>query len=535
MNIRRGRLTSACMVAMIACLLAGCKQSPRAPEMVLNLGNYAEPQDLDPHIITGVTELNIISALLEGLVDDDPRDLHPVPGVAQRWDISADGLTYAFHLRPDAKWSNGDRMTSRDFSWSFRRMLSPGLGAEYAYMLYPMKGAEDFNKGRSTDTASLGMQTPDDSTLVIILGKPTPYFLSLLSHNAWMPVHRATIEKFGTMDQRGTAWTKQGNFVGNGPFILKTWRVNTVVSVVKSPTYWDRATVKLDEINFYPYESVQTEERAFRSGQLNVTYSVPLNLIDFYKKEHPDRIHIDPYLATYFYRFNTTRRPFDDVRVRRALAMAVDRPAITKDILKGGQLPAYYFTPPGTAGYTARCPFAADIAAAQKLLAEAGYPGGRGFPEIELLFNTSDQHLVIAQAVQEMWKNNLGIAVRLVNQEWKVYLETQKELAYGVCRSGWTGDYNDPNTFLDMWVTGGGNNQTGWSNAVYDSLIRQASMTADAAQRFECFQQAEAVLMREMPIMPIYFYTSLSLRDPRVKGFWPTILNKHPYKYIYIE
>lgn len=502
---------------------------------VLNIGNYAEPQDLDPHIITGVTELNIIASLLEGLVSEDPQDLHPVPGVARSWEASSDGMSYTFHLRADARWSNGDPVTSRDFAWSFRRILMPGLGAEYAYMLYPIKGAEEFNKGKTSDTASLGVQTPDDTTLTIALARPTPYFLSLLNHNAWFPVHRPTVEKFGKIDARGTPWTKQGNFVGNGPFALKTWEINKVITVGKSSTYWDRDRVKLDAINFYPVDNMITEERMFQTGQLDITHGLPPAKIDYYRQNHPELLHIDPYLATYFYLFNVARPPLNDQRVRRALAMTIDRESIVKNVTKGGQNPAYAVTPPNTAGYTAQPGFSMDVAAAKKLLAEAGYPDGKGFPQLEVLYNTSETHQLIAQAIQEMWKQNLNIQVSLVNQEWRVYQESQTRRDYAISRFGWTGDYNDPNTFLDMWTTGNGNNRAGWSNATYDSLIAAASLTFDKDRRYACFQEAEKILLTELPVVPIYFYTNVTLRSRKVKGWNPTILDHHPYKYVWIE
>jgi oligopeptide transport system substrate-binding protein len=317
--------------------------------------------------------------------------------------------------------------------------------------------------------------------------------------------------------------------------VLKSWEVNREVVVARSETYWDRGTTRLNEIHFYPIESGQTEERAFRSGQLHVTYSVPINRIDFYRKEHPELLHTDPYLATYYYLLNVNRPPLDNVDVRRALAMSIDREAIVKDVTKGGQTPANSFTPPGTAGYRTDARIPTDTASARQLLARAGYPGGKGFPTLEILYNTSEAHQLIAQAIQEMWRKNLGINVTLVNQEWKVYLDAQTRKDYQVSRAGWTGDYVDPNTFLDLWVTGGGNNRTGWSNARYDSLIRAASLTADTGSRYAAFRSAEAILLDQASIIPVYFYTSMSLIQPSVQGWYPNILNHHPYKYVFLK
>lgn len=504
-------------------------------EQIINIGNGTEPQDLDPHVVTGQTEHFVIMSLLEGLVTEDPVDLHPIPGSAESWEISADQKVYTFHLRKNGKWSNGDLLTASDFLESFKRILTPSLGSEYSYMHWVVKNARAYNEGKLKNFDEVGYKVLDDYTLQITLESSTPYFLSLLNHDSWFPVPLKVIRKFGDPYLRGNRWTHPGNFVGNGPFALSKWRVNDVVAVKKSPTYWDHENVRLNGINFYPIESDDTEERAFRSGQIHVTYTMPLAKIDYYKENFPDLLHINAFLGCYFYKFNVTKPPLNDKRVRRALTLAVDREAIVHTVTRGGQIPAYNLTPPGTAGYTCRTLIRGDLAEAKRLLAEAGYPGGKGMPTIELLYNTLESHRTIAEAIQQMWKSNLGIDVRLVNQEWKVYLDAQRTLNYQICRASWIGDYVDPNSFLDMWLTGGGNNETGWSNPQYDRLIEEASRTADANQRLEVFQKAEAILMDELPILPIYFYTSTRALRPEVKGWYPTILDMHPYKFVYLE
>jgi oligopeptide transport system substrate-binding protein len=347
-------------------------------------------------------------------------------------------------------------------------------------------------------------------------------------------VHPPTIEKFGAAGRRGTPWTRAGNFVGNGPFTLKKWETNRAIVAEKNPMYWDAERVRLRQVQFFPIESDQTEERAFRSGQLHVTHTVPVNKLEYYRSREPSLLHVGPYLATYYYLINVHKPPLDNVKVRKALAMALDRDAIVR-LLKAGQLPAHFFTPPATAGYTAGSSIPTDTARAARLLAEAGYPGGKGFPPIDILYNTSEMHQTIAQAVQEMWRAALGIPVTLTNQEWKVYLDAQTRKAYDVSRAGWTGDYNDPTTFLDLWVTGGGNNRTGWSDPRYDSLIAAAASTRDQARRFGLFQEAEEILLDQASIIPIYFYVSQSLRHPAVQGWYTNILDRHPYKYVYLE
>jgi oligopeptide transport system substrate-binding protein len=504
-------------------------------EQILHKGNGQEVQDLDPQIVNGVGEYNVISALLEGLVSEDPHDLHPVPGVAERWDISPDGRTYTFHLRPNAKWSNGDPVTAHDFVESYHRILSPALGADGAYMLHVVRNAEAFNKGTLTDFNQVGFRALDDRTLEIALTNPTPYFLSLLNYDAWFPVHIPTVKKYGPLYERGSYWTKPGRFIGNGPFTLEEWRLNQDIRVKKSPTYWDAARVHLNGIVFHTIDSNNVEERAFRSGQLHVTDSLPINRIDRYRREQPELLRIDPYLGTYFFRVNVTKPILNLRLVRRALGMAIDRQSIVDHVTHGGQLPAFCFTPPDTAGYTCGAALPYDPEAARQALVEAGFPDGRGIPPIELLFNTSENHKIIAEAVQQMWRQQLNIEARLVNQELKVYYDTRRQMNYQVIRSTWIGDYVDPNSFLNLWATNGPNNETGWSNPAYDHLLAEAAQTNDRAARYRAFQKAEAILLDEAPILPVYFYTHAFLIRPSVKGWFPTILDHHPYKYVYLE
>jgi oligopeptide transport system substrate-binding protein len=527
-------------VIAVLSLFTGCGRRETLVEacdrrQILLIGNGTEPQELDPDIVTGVQEYHIMLSLLEGLVVPDPVDLHPIPGVAERWDISPDARVYTFHLRTNALWSNGDPVTAKDFLESYKRILTPSLASEYSYMHYVVKNAEAYNTNGITDFSKVGYKVLDDHTLQITLDNPTPYFLSLLTHHSWFPVHMPTVRKYGDPYQRGNKWTRAGHFVGNGPFDLANWRVNDVIEVRKSPTYWDHEHVRLNGIRFYPIESDDTEERAFRAGQLHITEMVPLSKIESYTNNHPDLISIGPYLGTYFYRLNVTKPPLNDKRVRRALALAIDREAIVKDVTKGGQLPAYNFTPPGTAGYTCRTQLHEDIAEAKRLLAEAGYPDGKGMPPVDILYNTLESHRAIAEAIQQMWKTKLGVDARLRNEEWKVYLDAQRSLDYQVCRAAWIGDYADPNSFLDMWETGGGNNETGWSSPEYDRLIAQAAATTNPEKRLEEFQKAEAILLDEMPEIPIYFYTRVFLMRPEVKGWYPTILDNHLYNGVYLE
>lgn len=502
---------------------------------ILHRGNGEEPQDLDPHVVTGMPEHRIFLALLEGLVAKDPKDLSIVPGVAESWTISEDQLTYTFHLRSEAKWSNGEKLTAHDFVYSWRRALMPALGNQYVYMLFYIKNAKRFHLGEVTNFKEVGVKALDDQTLRVELESPTPFFLQLLDHYSYYPVHPPTIEKFGGIDRRGSRWTRQGNFVGNGPFTLKEWVLNRILVVEKNPFYWDADIVRLNEIRFYPVQNYSTEERMFRTGQLHITQELPADKVAVYREKSPETLNITPYLGTYFYRLNTTFKPLDDTRVRRALAMTIDREQIVKKITKAGQIPAYTLTPPNTNGYTARSSIPYDIEKAKALLAEAGYPDGKNFPTLTLLYNTSETHRKIAIAVQQMWKKTLNIDITLENQDWKVYLENESNMNYVVSRAAWIGDYLDPNTFLDMFVTGGGNNRTGWSSPEYDALIAKAAVTANQTERFAIFQQAEQILTEEVPIIPIYTYTRNHLLSTDVKGWPPNILDHHPYKNVYLS
>lgn len=505
-------------------------------EQIFHVGNGGEPQDLDHQTLTGVPEHKIVMALAEGLVMEDPKTLDPRPGVAETWEISPDGKTYTFHLRADAKWSNGDPVTANDFIRSFQRILTPALGAAYAYHLFYVEGAEDFHRGKLPDFAQTGFKAPDARTLVLQLRNPTPFLLRLMaSHYSWWPVHIPTIEKFGGMTKRGTPWTRAGNFVGNGAFALKEWRPNQVLIVERSPTYWDRANVKLKQIRFYPTENLDTEERMFRTGQLHLTNELPAGKIDTYKRENPGVLRIEPYLGTYFYRFNTTKPPLNDVRVRKALSLAIDRERLVARVTRGGQQPALHYTPPGTAGYTSTARLTGTVEDAQRLLAEAGYPGGKDFPKVTLMFNTSENHLKIAETLQEMWRKNLGIEVALENQEWKVYIQNQHSMNYEISRSGWIADYVDPHVYLDMWTKDGGNNDTGWSKPEYDKLLGTALEAKTEAERFAIYDKLEHMLIDELPFLPIYFYTRVVLQQPSVKGLYPNLLDNHPYKFIWLE
>lgn len=494
-----------------------------AEKQIIHTSNGSEPRELDPRKITGVPETHIVSNIFEGLTEIDQVTLKPYPGVAKSWEISEDGKTYTFHLRKEAKWSDGKPVTANDFVYSWKSVLEPAFAAEYAYQLHYIKNAKDFNEGKIKDFSQVGVKALDDYTLKVELESPTPFFLFLTAFETLRPVAKHVVEKF-----EGLEWTKPENFVGNGPFVVSEWKLNAHIKLTPNPHYWDKENVKTSEVWIYPVENQETEERMFFAGKIHLAYEVPDLKIPLYKKqiaENPGKYHPYhevPYLGSYFYRFNTTRKPFNDKRVRKAFALAIDRTLVTDRVTRAGEMPSYSFTPPGIAGYEPNkyVPQQATAEALNKakaLLAEAGYPDGKDFPKVEILFNTSDNHRRIALALQQMIKKNLGVEVGLYNQEWKVYLNSEKKLDYDLSRAGWIGDYADPNTFLDLFVTDGGNNRTGWGNKEYDALIAQAGTERDHAKRLEIFHKAEALLMEEMPILPIYIYTNQYLASPKLK------------------
>ncbi len=544
MMSRPCRFRAAVLAAAIggALLGSGCRRAPAAAaapvRQVLRFGNSAEPQDLDPQNIQGITELNIVLALFDSLVEMDPHDLHPVPGQAESWEISPDGLTYTFHLRPNLRWSNGEPLTADDFIQSYRRILTPSFAAEYAYLIYYyVQGAKEYYEGTLADFSRVGFHAPDARTLVVSLKQPTPFLLKIIAcHYVWDAVPVKTIARFGPVGQKGSHWTRAGNLVGSGPFLLTEWIPNQRIVVARNPYYWDAGQVKLDGIEFYPIDDQNVEERMFRTGQLDLTFDFLPNKLDTYRRDHPDELRIDPWLGIYYYNLNVTQPPFNDPRVRRAFALAIDREALVKDVMRGGQVPAYAASYPGTSGYVPRARLAGGVAEARRLLAEAGFPGGRGLPPIELLYNTNVAYnRAMAEAIQAMWRQNLGAAVTLTTQEWKVYLDSMQTGHYQIARAGWIADYADPHVFLEIYGTGNGNNYTRWSNPEYDRLLDRALHAPDEAARYEIYQQMDAILVRECPVIPLFYYTKTYAISPKVQGWWPTLLDEHPYKYVYLK
>ncbi len=513
--MKKTNLLITTVLAVSICTTFGVFAAPKAPKLhkaqELSFNISSEPEALDPAKQTGVVEANVILNCFEGLTRNGAGE-KAVPGVAENWTASKDGLVYTFNLRKNAKWSNGDPVTAGDFEYAWKRALNPETASEYAYQLYYIKNGEAYNTKKITDPNQLGIKVINNYKLEVTLEAPCPYFLQICYFSTLMPLHKKTVE-----NNEKWATTPQ-TYISNGPFKLINWVHRERLIFEPNPNYWNRKNIKLTKLTFTMLEDQSTALTMWETNKLDIDEEPPAPELPRLIKEK--KIKYLPELATYFYRFNVTKAPFNDVRVRKALALAIDRKTLVTYVTKGGQKPATALVPYGIGDANPSKDFRqvggafikdADIKEAKKLLAAAGFPNGKGFPTVELLYNTNQNHKMIAEAIQEMWKKNLGINVTLVNQEWKVYLDTQDNLSFQICRAGWSGDYVDPMTFMDMFVTKGGNNDTGWSNKKYDALIDQAKNTGDPKVRMQAMHDAEKILMAEMPIAPIYFYTRPAL------------------------
>jgi len=522
------------LLATLACcaLIGACGR--REPPADLTILNGAEPESLDPAIMTGQPDLRVCNALFEGLTRYDPKTGEAIPGLAERWEISPDLRTYTFHLRSNAVWSTGEPITAADCVYSWRRVLDPKIAAEYSGQLFFVKNAEEFNTGKITDPAQVGIRAPGPRVFQVELNSPVPFFLNLCSFGTLCVVPRGHVER------HGDRWLMVAPVPVSGPYVLEAWRLNDKIRLRKNPRYWDAANTHSEIVDLLPITSPNTALNLFATGEADIIWDktlVPTELLDELRKR-PD-FHTFDYIGSYFIRFNVTRKPFDDVRVRQALTMAIDKRRLTERITRGGEKTATHHTPPGVAGYRAPEGLAHNPDQARRLLVAAGFPGGRGFPRFNYLFNANagggaktDEK--IAVELQAMWKQELGIDVELRSQEWKVYLATQRQLDYDTCRSSWIGDYNDANTFLDMFMSNNGNNRTGWKSARYDALVRQANQQAGPRERERLFQQAELLLIRdETVIAPLYFYTGFFAFDPnRIEGIYANVIDQHPIQSI---
>jgi len=505
----------------------GCSPHRERPDLVFI--NGAEPETLDPALITGQPEGRIVNALFEGLLRFDRKGVAG-PGVATSWEISPDHCTYTFHLRPEARWSDGKRTTAQDFVDSWRRTLDPSTASAYSYQLFSVEGAEEYANGKTMDFSKVGVRALDERTLRVTLRQTTPYFLDLCAFPTLYPVRTDLVAKYGD------DWVKPGNLVGNGAFVLEDWSINDAVHLKKNPRYWDSNAVQLRSVEVLPISQANVAYNFYAARQADLIMDkglAPPSLLDALKTR-PD-FHAAPFLGTFFLRFNCSRGPFADVRVRKAFAMSVDRKRITTKITRAGESDALSFVPPGIAGYEAPEGLSENAGEARRLLAEAGYPDGKGFPLTTYLYSEGELNEGVAVELQSMWKQQLGVTVQLARQEWKVYLNSLGSLDFGIARSSWVGDYPDPNTFLDLFLSESGNNRTGWKSADYDRMIHDAAAETDPSKRFSILRHAEEFLIREgVPVSPLFFYVGIQLYDGnRLGGIEPNVLDEHPIREIF--
>ena len=519
------------LVSALWLLTSGCGH--HEPPADITIINGAEPESLDPAIITAQADGRIVSGLFEGLTRPDPKTARPTPGLAERWEISPDGRTYVFHLRTNLLWSTGEPIRADDVVYSWIRVLDPATASDYAGQLYYLTNAEAFNVGKIKDPSLVGVHAVDPFTVRVELKSPTAFFLDLCGFQTLAIVPRQTIEKYGDR------WLKARPLPVSGPYELAYWHINDKIRLVRNSNHWDAAHTQSSIIDILPVGSPNAALNFYERGQADIVWDkelIPSQLVDVLVKR-PD-FHSFSYLGTYFIRFNITRKPFDDPRVRKALALAIDRDQIVKKITRAGERPAFHLVPDDTADYLPGEGLPYDPAQARKLLAEAGYPDGKGFPPFEYLFNASSGgdkiHENVAIELQQMWRDQLGIPMTLRQIETKAFWGVQSHLQYTLSRSSWIGDYNDPNTFLGMFTTTDGNNRTGWSDPKYDALIGEANNEADPDKRARIFQRAETMLIRdEAPIIPLYFYVGINYFDTnRIQGIYENVVDVHPLQAI---
>ena len=520
-------------LTLVAALAFGATTA--SAEMVLNRGNSGDPETLDPQKTSTVYEGNILRDLFEGLV------IHSAaakiqPGVATTWSTSADGLTWTFKLRPNAKWSNGEPVTADDFVYSYRRMMNAATGSQYANMLFIIKNAEDVNKGKAPPE-ELGVKAVDATTLQFTLSGPTPYFIELLAHQSSFPVNRTAVEKFGK------DWVKPENFVSNGAFVLKENVPHDHITIVRNAAHYDAAKVKLDKVVYVPTEDRAGALRRFQAGEIDMNDDVPTDQIKFIRQNLKAEFRPTAYLGTYYFVFNTKKPPFDDARIRQALSLMIDREFLAEEIWGGTMLPGYSMVPEGTGTYgTPSWWPAKDLSPAERedkakaLMKAAGFgPGGKPL-KLEIRYNTSENHKKTSVALADMWKP-LNVEVSLVNTDIKThYAHLREHQPFDVARAGWIADYNDAQNFLFLGETATkALNYAQYSNPAYDALMAKAATEADPAKRSGVLHDAEKILMTDEPYLVLMTYMSKQMVAKKVKGWEPNTLDYHPSRFLWVE
>ncbi|MFK8052325.1 MAG: peptide ABC transporter substrate-binding protein [Woeseiaceae bacterium] len=529
-----GAALAACVVIVIAC----SPDSSEAPatatvEKVLRRANIAEPATLDPHKAEGVSSNNVLRDLFEGLVTEAP-DGTLVAGAAASWSIEQAGTVYRFTLRPTGRWSDGTSVTAADFVAGFQRTVSPETNSTYAALLSPIQNATAIIAGEKT-VDLLGVNAIDDLTLEITLTQPTPYFLGLLLTPATYPLHRESFERLGA------DFVRPENLISNGPYKMISWRIGDRLSVGINPNYWNAEAVAIDRVEFLPLEDTSVELDLFRAGEVDITSSIPSSQYASIRKTYTDELSIKPLLGTYFLVFDTTQPPFDDVGLRKALSIAVDRERLADAVLGGANPGAWGYVPPGISGYDnyvypwKGIPREAQLTMARELYAAAGYSQEKPL-RIRMFYNTGDNHRKIMISVQEMLRENLGVNAEIINQEWKVMLQTRKDFSeWDIMRFGWNGDYQDANTFLEIFTRDNALNTAGWDSPRFDQLLADANRELDLAIRAEMLRKAESYILEDYPLLPLYYYASKHLVSSRITGFSATVMDRIYSQHLDIE
>lgn len=521
------------LLTMLSALTTGCFTAKKGGSgHVLRYALEAEPATLDPAKSTAIPESLVELQIFEGLTRLDDKD-QPAPGAAESWEISADGLTYLFHLRSNARWSNGEPVTAQDFEFAWKRALDPEMASENAYMLFPVKNGKAYNE-KKADVAQVGVKALDDHTLKVTLEKPTAYFLSLVAFHAFYPVPQKTVTA-----SAGQWGSEAATLISNGPFIISSWTHSGKIDFAKNEQYWDAAAVKLSGMEWPISDSQTTRLTMIENNQVDMMVEPPT--VEQDRLTQQGLLKVSPFLGIYYYVFNTKMPPFDNVNIRKAFTAGINRDMLVKHVIKGGKQPAYAWVAPGLVNPATGRDFrdeggnyaAEDITTAKKLLAAAGYPYGQGLPPVTLLFNTGELHKSVAEALQEMWKQNLGISVNLTNQESKVFLETRAQGDFQLARASWTGDYTDPMTFLDVFADPG--NDAKYYNPAYNRLVEQAQTTNDQTVRMQAMHAAEKILFDDAVIIPIYYTTQPFVVKPYVKGYFWSVLGLADFKAAYLE
>lgn len=521
--------------ALLAGSMLGASYAPAAAEVVYNRGNDGDPETLDPQLTSTVAEAHIMRDLFETLAVYN-ASAEPIPGAAASWETSADGRTWTFKLREGAVWSNGDPVKASDFVFGWRRILDPATGAEYASMLYPIKGALAFNKGEGP-AEDVAVTAIDDTTLEVVLDGPTPYFIEMLTHQATVPLHQPSVTQFGA------DWSKPGNMVSNGAYTLVSATPGDKVVLAKNPRFHGAADVQIDTVNYIPFEDRAACVRRFEAGEIDSCSDLPADQMAQMHEKFGDQVRTPPYLGTYYFPIKTDKPPFDNPNVRRALDLAIDREFLADEIWSGTMLPAYSFVPPGAANYengpTVDYKDMAQLDRedeAKKLIEEAGF--GPGNPlKLEISYNTSENHKNTSTAIADMWKTVLGAEVTLINRDAAShYAYLRQKGDYDVARAGWIADYNDAESFLGLLKSNNpGFNYANYTNEEFDKLMASSYQEADLAKRAEILKAAEAIILKDTPNLALLYYSSHTLYSPKLTGWTDNIMNVYPTRFLKLD